>query len=234
MKTVAVLQSNYIPWKGYFDIIHDVDLFIFYDDVQYTKNDWRNRNKIKTSKGTQWLTIPIGSHNEQLICEVELTNKQWGKKHYTSLQANYSKAPYFKRYNEFLQYVYLEKMWESLSDLNQYLIKTISLDFLGIKTEFKDSREFSLQGNKLDRLLMLLEHAKTDNYISGPSAKDYIEEKYFIERKINLYYKDYPNYPEYQQLHPPFDHYVSILDTLFNAGNDSLILYGDGKKSLIL
>ncbi|MBP1991138.1 WbqC family protein [Paenibacillus eucommiae] len=221
MNTVAVLQSNYIPWKGYFDIINDVDIFIFYDDVQYTKNDWRNRNRIKTSNGTQWLTIPVGSHNEKLICEVGFSNLQWGKKHYTTLQANYSRSPYYKKYNDFFQFIYLDKNWESLSEFNQYVIKTISSEFLGIKTEFVDSRNFNTSDTKLDRLINLLVNVRAEKYVSGPAAKDYIIESYFSDRSIELCYKNYQGYPQYKQLFDPFDHYVSIIDLLFNTGEDA-------------
>ena len=218
MKKVAVIQSNYIPWKGYFDIIHDVDQFIFYDDVQYTKNDWRNRNKIKTRQGLHWLTIPIGSRNERLICEVEIDNASWPTKHWETLKQSYSRAPYFKKYQEFFEYVYLEAEWNNLSVLNQFLIKTISKDFLGIDTEFKDSREFRAEGQKLDRLVNLLLKVGTDLYVSGPSAKDYIHEKSFRDAGIEIVYKDYSDYPEYPQLFPPFEHGISILDVLFNCG----------------
>ncbi len=103
MTTVAVIQSNYIPWKGYFDIIHDVDLFIFYDDVQYTKNDWRNRNRIKTANGLQWLTIPVGPQNDKLIHEIELQDQRWTKKHWSALCQAYARAPYLSDYYDFLQ-----------------------------------------------------------------------------------------------------------------------------------
>lgn len=218
MKKVAVIQSNYIPWKGYFDIINDVDQFIFYDDVQYTKNDWRNRNKIKSKNGLHWLTIPIGARNERLIYEVELDDPSWTKKHWETLKQCYLKAPHFSTYKEFFENVYLGTQWTNLSALNQYLIKTISRDFLGITTEFSDSREYCPEGQKLDRLIDLLLKAKADLYISGPTAKDYINEDRFVEAGIKLVYKDYSSYPEYPQLFPPFDHAVSILDLLFNCG----------------
>ncbi|MFC4303413.1 WbqC family protein [Cohnella boryungensis] len=221
MKKVAVIQSNYIPWKGYFDIIHDVDLFIFYDDVQYTKNDWRNRNRVKSNQGTQWITVPIGSHNSQLINEVEISNKLWAKKHFNTLKMNYSKTPYFHRYLAFLEHVYLEREWCYLSELNQYLIKIISKEFLGIETLFADSREYSASGVSLDRLIDLLKQVQADTYISGPAANSYIKSESFFEAGIELVYKDYSGYPEYPQLNPPFDHYVSIMDLLFHTGPDA-------------
>lgn len=221
MKNVAVLQSNYIPWKGYFDVIHDVDLFVFYDDVQYTKNDWRNRNKIKTQNGATWLTIPTGSDLDRLICEVSLPDERWAKNHYKTLTQYYSRAPWFRQYQPLLEDVYLSQRWESLSALNQYLIKTIARECLGITTEFADSRSYGAHGKRLDRLLDLLGKCGATHYISGPSAKNYIDEGAFAEAGIELSYKDYSGYPEYPQFYPPFDHYVSVLDLLFHAGPDA-------------
>lgn len=221
MKKVAVIQSNYIPWKGYFDIIHDVDQFIFYDDVQFTKNDWRNRNKIKTVHGPAWLTIPVGKRLDRLICEVELTDDVWRKKHLATIQQAYSKTPYFKMYLDFFEYVYHAAHWSSLSELNHFLISHISREFLGIRAEFKDSREFHAQGEKLDRLIDLLKKVGASIYVSGPSAQAYIDDDAFRNAGIELVYKDYSGYPEYPQLYPPFEHGVSVLDLLFNCGPSS-------------
>lgn len=221
MKKVAVIQSNYIPWKGYFDIIHDADLFIFHDDLQYTKNDWRNRNKIKTAQGTTWLSIPVGTREDRLICEVELNDSSWNRKHWNMIKQFYSKAPYFKKYLSFFEHVYLDSNWTNLSQLNQFLIHGISKEFLGIQTEFMDSRAFNLKLKKMDRLIELLQAANATLYISGPSAKAYIDENIFSQAGIKLIYKDYSGYPEYQQLFPPFEHAVSILDLLFNCGPDA-------------
>lgn len=221
MKKVAVIQSNYIPWKGYFDIIHDADLFIFHDDLQYTKNDWRNRNKIKTMQGVSWLSIPVGSREDRLICEVELNDSSWSRKHWNMIKQFYSKTPYFKKYQGYFEHIYLESSWTNLSELNQLLIIGISREFLGIQTQFMDSRIFNLKLKKLDRLIELLQSAKADLYISGPSARAYIDENIFLQAGIELIYKDYSGYPEYQQLFPPFEHAISILDLLFNCGPDA-------------
>lgn len=221
MKKVAIIQSNYVPWKGYFDIIHDVDLFVFLDDVQYTKNDWRNRNLIKTAQGTHWLTVPVGKNHGRLIHEVRITNERWSKLHWKSIKQNYSKAPYFKKYEHFFEHVYVDLTWTSLSDLNQYLIKKISSEFLNIKTKFEDSRKYDAQGEKLVRLIDLLTKTRTDYYVTGPAARDYIVDERVEELGIELHYKDYSGYPEYSQLFPPFEHAVSILDLLFNCGPDA-------------
>lgn len=221
MKKVAVIQSNYIPWKGYFDIIHDVDLFIFYDDVQYTKNDWRNRNRIKTVQGANWLTIPVGSPEQRLIYQVEPANDHWPRKHWATIQQSYSKTPYFKRYRDFFEHVYTQAKWTNLSELNQFLIKTISREYLGIKTEFRDSREFSPTGENAHRLLDLLQKVGATLYVSGPTAKNYLDEQEFVDTGIELVYKDYSGYPEYPQPFPPFEHKVSVVDLLFNCGSEA-------------
>ena len=221
MKRVGVIQSNYIPWKGYFDIIHDVDLFVFYDDVQYTKNDWRNRNKVKTAQGLCWLTIPVGPSENRLICEVEVANGSWNRKQWETIKQSYSKAPYFKKYQDFFQYVYLEAKWTSLSELNQFLVKTISKEFLGIQTQFTDSRAYRAQGEKLERLIDLLRKVEATLYVSGPTAKGYIDESRFKDAAVELVYKDYSGYPEYPQPFPPFEHAVSIVDLLFGCGPEA-------------
>ena len=221
MTRVAVIQSNYIPWKGYFDIIHDVDLFVFYDDVQYTKNDWRNRNRIKTANGLSWLTIPVGAHSDKLIYQIDLLDDRWCRKHWTAITQSYSKAPYFNQYRDFVRYVYLESTWSNLSELNQFLIRHISTQFLGIDTEFRDSREFLPRGRNLERLIDLLQKVGATEYVSGPTAKGYIDERAFEDAGIRLVYKDYSGYPEYRQPYPPFEHKVSIVDLLFNCGPEA-------------
>ncbi|MCL1880881.1 MAG: WbqC family protein [Oscillospiraceae bacterium] len=224
MKQVAALQSNYIPWKGYFDIIHDVDLFVFYDDVQYTQRDWRNRNKIKTANGDLWLSVPVYSQNKykQLIHEIVIDNTQnWQKKHFNSIKQSYSKTPFWNKYKVFFEYVYLEEKWTSLSELNQYLIKSISCDFLGCKTQFADSRDFASEGTKHKKLLSLVKATNADVYLSGSAAKDYIIESDYNKDSIEIIWKDYSGYPEYSQLHGEFCHNVSVLDLLFNTGDEA-------------
>lgn len=219
MKKVAILQSNYIPWKGYFDIIGSVDLFVFHDNLQYTKNDWRNRNKIVTADGVKWLTIPCGTSEKRLICEVELTDSSWQKKHYSAILSSYKNAPFLDHYADFLKSIYLDKKWNNLSELNQYIIKKISVDILGLQVDFADSREFELVEKKEKRVLELLEKVSATCYLSGPSAKDYISEDSFIEKGIKLEWMDYSGYPEYKQCFSnKFEHGVSILDLILNTG----------------
>jgi hypothetical protein len=220
-RRVAVLQSNYLPWKGYFDIIHDVDLFIFYDDVQYTKNDWRNRNKVKVPGGVAWLTVPVGQRISRRICDVEISDHRWQEKHWKTLRQYYGRATYFSICEEFLRDVYLERRWRTLSELNQYLIVAIARDFLGLRTQFADSRDFPLDGRRLDRLLDLLHAAKATHYVTGPAATAYLYPDRFAAEGIDVQIKSYDGYPEYAQQFPPFDHYVTILDVLCNTGPQS-------------
>lgn len=218
---MAIVQSNYIPWKGYFDLIHDVDLFVFYDDNQYTSRDWRNRNKIKTAQGAQWLSVPVGADRDRLICDVDIPDAAWQAKHWTTITQCYAKCAHFGRYREYFEHVYLGQRWTSLSELNHATIQHIAREFLGIRTEFADSRSYQGQGLKLDKLVDVANKAGATTYISGPAARDYIVPERFSELGITLGWKDYSGYPEYPQRFPPFEHGVTVLDLLFNAGPDA-------------
>jgi len=218
MKRVVINQSNYLPWKGYFDLIHDADLFIFYDDVQFTKNDWRNRNLVKGPAGTQWLTVPVGGRLDRLVRDVTIDVSGWQKKHWKTVQQLYRHAPFFGHYRALFEHVYLECLWPRLSDLNQFLIRTIAQDCLGITTKFADSSQFSAAGRGQDRVLSLLTEVEADVYISGPAGRAYLTPDRFRESGIELVWKDYSGYPEYPQPFAPFEHAVSILDVLFNVG----------------
>jgi len=220
VKTVVILQSNYIPWKGYFDLIHDADEFIFYDDVQFTIQDWRTRNRIKTAQGPIWLTVPAGADRNRLICEVQLNEHGWQNKHWKSIEQNYAKCPHFPQLRPVFEALYLGRTWTNLSEMNQTFIRSICA-ILGIHTRLVDAREFKAQGKKQDRLLDLLAKTGATRYISGPAAKDYIEPERFAAAGIELVWKDYAGYPEYPQRFPPFEHGVSILDLLFNVGPDA-------------
>ena len=218
MLTAAVLQSNYIPWRGYFDLIHDVDVFVFYDDVQYTVNDWRNRNRVKTANGVVWLTIPVGNQNDRRICDVEIKDRAWARKHWMTIEQSYRRAPHFARYEAFFRGIY-EREWTSLSELNQSVVKSISADLLSITTRFRDSREFVLQHAKSDRLLSLLQQLGASRYISGPAAKAYLDVDAYAKAGIVVEWKDYSTYPQYAQLHGDFEGDVSIIDTLMCCGD---------------
>jgi WbqC-like protein family len=217
---VGVLQSNYIPWRGYFDIIHDVDLFVFYDDVQYTVNDWRNRNCVKTANGIVWLTIPIGNQNDRRICDVEIRDRSWARKHWATIEQSYRRAAHFSRFRDFFREIYAEP-WTSLSAFNQTLTRRLARECLDIQTEFRDSREYALSGSKADRLLGLLRTVGANEYVTGPSARQYLDPDAFAQSGVRVIWKDYSGYPEYPQLHGPFASRVSIVDTLMCCGDQS-------------
>lgn len=221
MKKIAILQSNYIPWKGYFDMIASVDEFILYDDMQYTKNDWRNRNKIKTPSGVEWITIPVGHNINQRIRDVILTNDFRQKKHWKTLEGNYRRASHFNEIATWLAPMYLEAKYVSLSELNRLFIEEIC-NYLGITTKISNSWDYQLINGKTERLVDLCIQAGGTEYISGLAAKDYIEENLFTDKKIKLTWFDYAGYAEYPQLWGEFVHGVSILDLLFNCGKESV------------
>jgi len=222
MKKVGILQSNYIPWKGYFDLIAAVDEFILYDDMQYTRRDWRNRNQIKTPQGVQWLTIPVkvkGRYN-QTIRETEIDGSEWAASHWKSLALNYRKAPYFDDVAAFLEPIYLGGRHDFLSPLNRELTESICR-YLGIATPITNSWDYHLVDGQTERLADLCTQARATEYISGPAAKHYIDERLFRDRGIELTWFDYSGYPEYPQLWGAFTHFVSIVDLLFNCGVDA-------------
>ena len=219
-KKIAILQSNYIPWKGYFDLIASVDEFIVYDDMQFTKNDWRNRNKIKTPNGLQWLSIPVGSDISRTIREVSLPENGWKEKHLRTLTANYSRAPHYAEVMALITPVYLTSEFTTLSSFNRALIELVC-HFLGIKTKISNSWDYVLQGGKVEKLVSLCLQAGAEHYVSGLAAKDYLDANLFQQANVSLSWYDYTGYKEHPQLWGDFEHGVSVLDVLFNCGNEA-------------
>ena len=219
---IAVLQPSYLPWLGYFDQIAQVDHFIFFDDVQYDKDGWRNRNKIKTDRGSLWLTVPVllkgrfGAKINQI--EVPL-NDPWRRKHLKSIQQWYRAAPYYDQYLPFFEEFYAKK-WARLSELTIHGV-TETARILGIKTELHISSQLGIGGSKVERLVNLCKHFGADEYLSGDAAKNYLDEQQFARTSIKVIYQQY-KHPEYPQLHAPFLPFLSIPDLLFNCGPDSL------------
>jgi len=221
---VVILQPSYIPWRGYFHQISKADLFIFYDDVQYDKHGWRNRNQIKTAQGKQWLTIPVhsgGATEGLLIKEAKIDwARPWAVNHWKALTFSYAKAPYFRQYASLLEPFY-QRHDTLLADFTIDLTIALARE-LGIsQTRFMRSSEIpGVDGQKTDRLIQILSKVGTTHYISGPSARDYIEQDKFDAAGISLEYMLY-DYPEYPQIYPPFDGQVSILDLLFMTGPEA-------------
>ncbi|MBN2452354.1 MAG: WbqC family protein [Lentisphaeria bacterium] len=221
MKRVAILQSAYIPWKGYFDILHSVDEFILYDDAQYTVRDWRNRNRVKTPQGLRWLTIPVRHlGRSQRIRDTRSTDPRWRRRHWECLRRSYARAPYFHQYRSVFEPLYLGSEEESLSRINAAFLAAVA-GILGIRTLVRWSWDYEVRGERTERLLHLCQQAGADEYLSGPAAKSYLDEARFAAAGIRVRWMSYAGYPEYRQLHPPFEHCVSILDLLFCEGPNS-------------
>lgn len=222
MKKIAILQSNYIPWKGYFDIINSANEFVIYDDMQYTRRDWRNRNKIFTPDGVKWLSIPVevkGKY-DQKINETRVCEPDWSFKHWQTIKQFYRKAAFFDSYKNRFEDFYLSCDEAMLSNINFQLISMIN-DILGIKTRLRWSSEFDLLDGQTERLLGICEQAGADVYLSGPSARGYFDEELAAKKNIKVEWMEYSGYPEYRQLHTPFEHGVTILDLIFNEGPDA-------------
>ena len=221
MKKVAICQSNYIPWKGYFDLINSADEFYLLDCVKYTKNDWRNRNIIKTEQGLKWLTIPVLHKSvSQRISETLTANDIWRIKHWKSVKQNYTKSNYFLKYQDLFHDLYLKRNEASLSKVNYRFITTIC-SILGIRTKIILISEDRASDKNL-RIIDICKNAAAKVYISGPAAKNYIDEGLFKEHGIAVRYMDYSRYPEYRQLYGRFEHGVSIIDLIFNEGENAI------------
>ena len=222
---VVILQPSYIPWRGYFDQICRADLFIFYDDIQYDKHGWRNRNQIKTAQGRQWLTIPVHSRGVTdgiPVRSVKIDwSKPWAKNHLKTLTMAYSKTPYFRKYLPLIESFYIRRD-EALADFTIATTETIARTLGILSTRFMRSSELpGINGQKSDRLIQILTHVGAKHYISGPSARDYVEQDKFDAAGITLEYIKY-NYPVYDQLYPPFEPFISALDLLFMTGERAL------------
>lgn len=215
-KRVAIVQSNYVPWIGYFDLIASVDEFIFYDDVQYTSRDWRNRNRIKTPQGAQWLTIPLTGNRRGRICDMTILDPACGQKHWKILAANYRRARCFDSTSRWLQPLF-EEEWTSISRLNHRLIEAVCR-VMNITTTLTHSSDYGAAGNRNGRLIELCRQAGAGVYVSGPRAAGYVDSEAFTRGGLQIDWMRYGHYPPYRQLWGDFVPNLSILDILFNCG----------------
>jgi len=222
---IGILQPGYVPWLGFFEQMHRSDIFVIYDDVQYDKESWRNRNRIKTADGVQWLTVPvIAKFSEHpLINQVKIDNSSdWNKKHLLTIKQNYSKAPFFKQYIDIFEEAYT-KEWEYLIDIDMYFIIKLA-ECLGInKEKIMKSSTLNIKGDRLERLVEICKRFKANIFYEGASGKNYIDDNYFNEHGIKVEFQDY-KHPRYKQLFGDFVPYLSVIDLLFNHGDKSLVI----------
>ncbi len=230
-KRIAIFQSNYIPWRGYFDVIGLVDEFLILDTVQYTKNDWRNRNRIPSKSGGIWLTIPVRVTNlHQRIDETEVDGTHWTRKHLTTLRQSYARAPYFNQYVDQIASLYERARDERLlTSVNLIFLREIC-HALSIRTPIILAPE-TMSTDRTARLIELCQGRQATSYLSGPAARAYIDQEQFITANIGLEFMDYGGYPAYRQLCDPFDLSVSVLDLLFNVGPEARTLLKCGQTS---
>jgi hypothetical protein len=233
MTRVVILQPSYIPWRGYFDLVRRADIFVFYDDVQYDTRGWRNRNRIKTPHGSKWLTIPVhkkGAQTQDIpINRIRFANQEWAAQHRDAFARNYREAPFYDTNRDLLDDLF-ELPGEFLAD---YTVRTTVriAGALGIsEPRFIRSSSLGVTGAKTDRLLAVLEAVGGTHYLSGPSARNYIEADKFAAAEVKLEWMSY-DYPEYPQLHPPYDPQVSVLDVMLMTGPEALT-YFDAPRSV--
>ena len=220
-KRIAIVQSNYLPWKGYFDLIASVDEFVLFDAFQYTRRSWRNRNRIKTPQGVQWLTVPVAASPQRStrISDVRLASPNWAEHHLKTLRMAYGRAPYFAEVIEMIEEVVSARP-TYLSELNVALIRRICA-FLGISTTIRTQHDYQAIDHRQLRLRDICVQAGASVYVSGPAAKAYLDESVMRAAGIEVEWFDYSRYPDHSQLWGPFVHNVSVIDLLFNHGPHS-------------
>ena len=222
MKTLVVLQPGYLPWLGYFDLLSKADVFVHYDDVQFDKHGWRNRNRVKGSKGAIWLTVPVLHHGRggQSILDVEIDDRRdWRRKHLSTICQLYAHAPFVDDILPRLREI-IEQPWRRLVDLNLALIDWLAAQ-IGIATPCYRASKVDIGGNRIERLVNLCKNFGASRYISGNAARDYLEVAQFAAAGIEVVWHDYAH-PTYAQQHGEFVPYLSVLDLVLNAGARSL------------
>ena len=219
---IAIIQSCYVPWRGFFDLIGRCDQYVMFDRVQYAKRHWHNRNRIKSAAGLEWLTIPVISKGryEQPIDEVEI-EKPWAEKHWRTLELAYRRAPFFASLAPRVRGWYVRAAKETLlTEINAIFVREIA-ELLGLRTRIVRDTEYPGQGTATERVLAIARAAGADHYLSGPSAKAYFDEALFTGAGITVEWMDYAGYLPYPQLYGAFEPAVSVLDLLFSVGPDA-------------
>ena len=224
-RRVAISQSNYIPWRGFFDLIDSVDEFVVLDDVQYTRQDWRNRNRIKTASGPVWISVPVKRSFGERIDEVVISDAGWADKHWSKIDQSYRKAASFAELGPRLRTAYEQVApLERLTEINASLL-TFACDALGVSTPMRRSDEFPMLDDPTERLVLMCQRLEADVYLSGPAAQAYLKRELFESEGIAVEWMHYDGYRDYPQLHGPFEPRVSVIDLLLNTGHDARGLF---------
>jgi hypothetical protein len=220
--TLAVLQPGYLPWLGFFDQVRRAEFFVYYDDVQFDKNGWRNRNRIKSPKGEpHWLTVPVRVATlNQRINETEIDNRQpWARKHVGTIKQFYAKAPFIKTYFPELEELLAGRRWEALVELDLAVVALLCR-WLNLKPPTIRSSQLAIDGERSHRLVEFCRHFGAQRYLSGDAAQSYLDQQLFAERGVDVIWQNY-QHPVYPQLHGTFLPYLSALDLVLNCGPDS-------------
>ena len=219
MKILSIRQPGYLPFIGFFKKIQATDVFVFLDDVQYTRSDFDNRNKIRTQDDSMWLTIPIFNKTGQTLNEVKIDySKKWVSKHKSSIEYNYEKAPYFEEYWKDIELI-LDKSWEKLIDLNMELISYF-ITKLEINTKTVFSSELNINKTGSEKLLEICKDLQVDTYLSGEFGRNYLDIKLFQQENIKVIFEKF-EHPTYDQTFDGFVQNMSIIDLLFNEGQNA-------------
>ena len=225
MTTVVILQSTYVPWRGYFDLIRRADHFVFYDTVQFTKRDWRNRNRVVTPTGPVWLTVPVATSGQfdQPIEAVGVSDYRWAGKHLKTLQLGLARAPHFRSQLEPLLEDWFSAVaqMDRISAVNRHLVAEV-MRLLDIRTQLHDASNLPQEGDRTGRLVSICRSLGATRYLSGPSARSYLEEAQFAAAGIAVDWMVYPDYPAYRQMDGGYEAGVSILDCLAHLPADKV------------
>ncbi|MGH7275141.1 MAG: WbqC family protein [Nitrospiria bacterium] len=225
---VAIHQPQYLPWLGYFDKVDQVDLFVMLDNVQFKKNEWQNRNRIKTAQGWQWMTVPVFHQYPEKIGDIRINNQvDWKRKHLHAVQTNYNRSPYFRDYYPFFEDLY-KKEWPALSVLNCNIIEYL-MGILGIKRKILLSSQMKLRDGPTERLIDICRAVGADTYLTGKGGENYLDLDRFEEANINVELQSF-EHPVYPQLYGPFEPALSVIDLLFNCGPQSLDILRQGRS----
>jgi len=230
-KRIAVFQSNYIPWKGFFDLIHAVDEFVLDDDVQYTKQSWRNRNRIKTAQGLQWLTIPVQTAFPEKICDVRIADSSWTQKHWRAIESSYHRATAFADFGPYLHQLYESANFERLSEVNEHFLRGLC-QWMGITTPLLRTTDMNISGERNERIIAICQARDASRLLNGPSAREHMDESRFSVAGIHVDYAKYELYASYPQLFGEFEHQLSVVDLLMNCGREFqkyMLTWGDSR-----